>query len=83
MQGEGAARASLRAHAILLLQIRGAALAPADQTRASALVKGLLRAAPPYAELTGPWNFAMCSDSEFHEGECVPRLSSALNTQIP
>ena len=29
--------------------------------RAAALVAGLLRAAPPYAELTGPWNFAMCS----------------------
>jgi hypothetical protein len=69
-QGTEAARASLRAHAILLLQLRGAALSPADQTRAAALVKGLLRAAPPYAELTGPWNFAMCSDSEFHEGEC-------------
>jgi hypothetical protein len=69
-QGEGAARASLRAHAILLLQIRGAALAVTDQTRAAALVKGLLRAAPPYAELTGPWHFAMCSDAEFHDGEC-------------
>jgi hypothetical protein len=69
-QGNDAARASLRAHAILLLQLRGAALSKADQARAAALVKGLLRAAPPYAELTGPWNFAMCSDSDFHEGEC-------------
>lgn len=69
-QGSDAARASLRAHAILLLQLRGAALSSKDQARAVALVKGLIRAAPPYAELTGPWNFAMCSDSEFHLGEC-------------
>ena len=68
--GDDTARPMLRAHAILLLQLRGAALSPADRTRAAALVKGLLRAAPPYAELTGPWNFAMCSDSAFHAGEC-------------
>ena len=69
-QGSEAARASLRAHAILLLQLRGAALSKSDQARAAALVKGLLRAAPPYAELTGAWNFAMCSDADFHDGEC-------------
>ena len=69
-QGHDAARAMLRAHAILLLQLRGAALSTADKARAVALVKSLVRAAPPYAELGGPWNFAMCSDSEFHLGEC-------------
>jgi hypothetical protein len=69
-QGSDAARAALRAHAILLLQLRGAALSGRDKERAVTLVKSLLRAAPPYAELTGPWNFAMCSDSEFHTGEC-------------
>jgi hypothetical protein len=68
-QGE-AARAQLRAHAILLLQLRGVALSPADRTRAGALVRSLSRAAPPYAELKGPWRFAMCSDIDFHEGEC-------------
>jgi uncharacterized protein YoaH (UPF0181 family) len=69
-RGDDTALPMLRAHAVLLLQLRGAALAPADSDRAAALVKGLLRAAPPYAELTGPWNFAMCSDSAFHTGEC-------------
>ena len=69
-QGTDAARAPLRAHAILLLQLRGAALSKGDQARAAALVKGLLRAAPPYADLVRPWNFAMCSDSDFHQGEC-------------
>jgi hypothetical protein len=69
-QGSETARPALRAHAILLLQLRGAALAPADQARAAALVRSLIRVAPPYAEFTGPWNFAMCSDASFHEGEC-------------
>lgn len=69
-RGSETARPALRVHAILLLQLRGAALAPADQARAAELVKSLLRAAPPYAELTGPWNFAMCSNAAFHEGEC-------------
>ncbi|MEP7126687.1 MAG: hypothetical protein ABJE95_37495, partial [Byssovorax sp.] len=76
------ARASLRAHAILLLQLRGAALAPADQTRASALVKSLLRVAPPYAELTGPWIFAMCSDAEFHDGECEVLVNTHKFTRV-
>ena len=68
--GDDTARPMLRAHAVLLLQLRGAALSPPDRARATALVKGLLRAAPPYAELAGAWNFAMCSDSAFHDGEC-------------
>jgi hypothetical protein len=65
-----AARPMLRAHAIAMLQRRGSALPPAERERARALVQGLLRASPPYAELPGPWTFAMCSDPEFHEGEC-------------
>lgn len=64
------AQSALRGHAILLLQMRGAALSPADRARAVALLGTLARTAPPYAELTGPWRFAMCSDHEFHEGEC-------------
>jgi hypothetical protein len=64
------AEPSLRAHAILLLQLRGPALSPSDRTRARTLLGTLVRPAPPYAELAGPWRFAMCSDSEFHEGEC-------------
>jgi hypothetical protein len=68
-QGE-TAQSALRGHAILLLQLRGAALAPADRKRAGALVSGLARPAPPYAALGGPWRFAMCSDAEFHDGEC-------------
>jgi hypothetical protein len=68
-QGD-AARPALRAHAVLLLQLRGPALRDADRARAKQLVQGLVRAAPPYADLKGPWRFAMCSDYEFHEGEC-------------
>lgn len=68
-QGHPAARAALRAHAITLLQLRGPALRREAQVRARTLIRSLLREAPPYAELTGPWRFAMCSASEFHEGE--------------
>ncbi|MFT3775142.1 MAG: hypothetical protein QM820_58085 [Minicystis sp.] len=68
-QGE-TAQDALRGHAIMLLQLRGAALAPADRARAVALLNGHVRQAPPYTELIGPWRFAMCSDYEFHEGEC-------------
>jgi hypothetical protein len=69
-QGHPSARPSLRAHAILLLQLRGPALSPPDRARATTLLRGLIRKAPPYAELTGPWAFAMCSDYAFHAGEC-------------
>ncbi len=62
-------REALRAHTILLLQLRGAALSPADRDRAQALVKTLTRAAPPYDDLPVDWNFAMCSAWDFHEGE--------------
>ncbi|AUX27917.1 hypothetical protein SOCEGT47_085170 [Sorangium cellulosum] len=68
--GDEAARPALRAHAIHLLQLRAPGLTAAQQERARELVRGLLREAPPYDELTGPWNFAMCGASEFHEGEC-------------
>jgi hypothetical protein len=62
-------RAELRVHAIMLLAMRGPALRPADQQRAQAQLRGLRRAAPPYAELVGPWRFAMNSGSEFAPGE--------------
>lgn len=69
-QGDPTARPALRAHAILLLQIRGPALSPGDRARAFAQLQTLVRKAPPYAELPGPWSFAMCSDAAFHDGEC-------------
>jgi hypothetical protein len=69
-QGHEAARPALRAHAIQLLQLRGPALRPEDQARAKELLHGMLRSSPPYAELAGPWSIAMCSDREFHDGEC-------------
>lgn len=63
------ARAELRAHAILLLSMRGPALTPTDAARTGALLRSLRRAAPPYAELTGPWRFVLNSGSEFFPGE--------------
>ncbi len=69
-QDDPAARPQLRAHGILLLQLRGPALQPADRQRAVALLGTLLRRSPPYAELTGDWHFAFCSAHDFHEGEC-------------
>ena len=60
----------LRAHVIQLLQMRAPALSEADTTKARALVRSLVRERPPYESLGGPWRFAMCSASEFHEGEC-------------
>jgi hypothetical protein len=62
-------RAELRAHAINLLAMRGPALRADDQARVQALLRGLRRAAPPYAELTGTWYFALNSASEFFPGE--------------
>jgi hypothetical protein len=64
-----AARPALRAHAVLLLQLRAPALEASDRPRALALVKSLAREAPPYDALPGAWNFAMCSAWDFHEGE--------------
>ncbi|MCC6558233.1 MAG: hypothetical protein IT372_35260, partial [Polyangiaceae bacterium] len=69
-RGDDAARPALRAHGIQLLQLRAPALSEPDRQRARTLVRSLLREAPPYADLEGPWNFAMCSAGEFHEGEC-------------
>jgi hypothetical protein len=69
-QDHEAARPALWAHAIQLLQLRGPALRTEDQERARALLQGMLRSSPPYEELIGPWRIAMCSDREFHQGEC-------------
>jgi len=60
---------ALRAHAIQLLSMRAPALSEADRERARALVRSLVREAPPYDELSGPWRFAICSARDFHEGE--------------
>lgn len=60
---------ALRAHAISLLSLRAPALAASDADRVRSLVKSLVREAPPYDVLTGPWRFAMCSAHDFHEGE--------------
>ena len=60
---------ALRAHTIQLLQLRAPSLPAEAQVRVSALVRSLVRAAPPYPELDGPWRFAMASAWEFHEGE--------------
>ncbi|WP_437953254.1 hypothetical protein WME98_23125 [Sorangium sp. So ce296] len=81
--GDETARPALRAHAIHLLQLRAPALTAAQQERARGLVRGLLREAPPYDELTGPWSFAICSASEFHEGECRILVSKYGFKQIP
>ncbi|MFO0593601.1 MAG: hypothetical protein U0441_39030 [Polyangiaceae bacterium] len=64
------ARPMLRAHAVQLLQMRAPALSAADADRARALVRSLVREAPPYDAIKGPWRFAMCSAGEFHDGEC-------------
>lgn len=63
------AQPALRGHAIVLLQLRGAALSPEHRARATSLLHTLTREAPPYADIPGPWRFAMCSDHAFHEGE--------------
>lgn len=66
------ARPALRAHTIQLLQLRAPHLPSEARARVSALLAGLVRAAPPYAELIdagGPLRFAMCSAWDFHAGE--------------
>lgn len=65
-----AARPMLRAHAIQLLQMRAPALSQADADKTKALVQSLVRAAPPYDQIRGPWRFVMASAGEFHDGEC-------------
>lgn len=77
------AKPMLRAHAIGLLQMRAPALSTRDAERARALVRSLVREAPPYAEIAGPWRFAMCSASEFHEGECAILVDTYRFTEIP
>ncbi|HNH50428.1 MAG TPA: hypothetical protein PKY30_25575, partial [Myxococcota bacterium] len=64
------ANAALRAHGIFLLQLRGSALSSTQRQRAASLLRQLVRSAPPYESLKGPWHFAMCSGWDFHEGEC-------------
>ena len=60
---------ALRAHAVSLLSMRAPALSSADADRARTLMRSLVREAPPYEELVGPWRFAMCSAHDFHAGE--------------
>lgn len=60
---------ALRAHAISLLSMRAPALSTRDADRVRTFVRSLVREAPPYAEIKGPWRFAMCSAYDFHEGE--------------
>lgn len=67
---DSTARPALRAHIIGLLQLRGPALDANGQARVRNLLKSLVRAAPPYDTLVGPWNFAMGSGADFHDGEC-------------
>ena len=82
-RGDSSARPALRAHVIGLLQLRAPALSTEDRARAKALVQGLVRAAPPYAELPATWSFAMCSDPEFHDGECEILVRQYRFTEIP
>ena len=77
------ARAELRAHAISLLSMRGPALSPEHQARAEALLRGLRRAAPPYAELTGPWRFVLNSAHEFFPGEVQLLQSKYGYVKVP
>ncbi|MSP61479.1 MAG: hypothetical protein EXR72_14260 [Myxococcales bacterium] len=81
--GDATARPSLRAHAIQLLALRGPALLAEDQRRATTLLRGLVRERPPYAEMTGPWRFAMCSDHEFHDGECDVLIKNHGFREVP
>src|SRR4029079_17326790 len=81
-QGE-AAMPMLRAHAIQLLQMRAPALSAGDVEKARALVRSLVREAPPYDDIKGPWRFSMCSASEFHEGECDILISTYKFTEVP
>ncbi|EYF05967.1 hypothetical protein [Chondromyces apiculatus] len=82
-QDHETARPALRAHAVHLLQLRAPALTRAHREEVQALVRGLLREAPPYAELTGPWNVAMCSAGEFIVGEQRLLVRSAGFREIP
>lgn len=74
---------ALRAHAIALLQLRGPALSPAHANAARERLRGLVRASPPYAEISGPYRFAMCSAWDFHEGECETLVNTYGFRPIP
>lgn len=82
-RGHATARPALRSHGIQLLQLRGPALTPEHQKKAKALLSTLIRESPPYAELKGPWRFAMCSAWDFHEGECELLTSRFGWKEIP
>jgi hypothetical protein len=62
-------RPDLRAHVINLLSMRGPALAKPDQARVQALLRGLRREAPPYADLAGTWRFVLNAGGEFLAGQ--------------
>lgn len=76
-------RPELRAHAVSLLSLRGPALAPADQGRAQALLRAQQRQAPPYADLAGPWRFALASAYEFFTGEVELLQTKYGFTRVP
>jgi hypothetical protein len=83
-QEQGAnAMPALRVHAISLLSMRAPALSTTDADKARKLVKSLVREAPPYEEITGPWRFAMCSAHDFHEGEVEIFVKKYGFTEIP
>lgn len=74
---------ALRVHAISLLSMRAPALSSADADKARKLIRSLVREAPPYDEITGPWRFAMCSAHDFHEGEVEIFLHKYGFTEVP
>ncbi len=81
-QGQ-AAKPMLRGHVIQLLQMRAPALSEADAAQVRTLVRSLVRERPPYESLVGPWRFAMCSASEFHDGECDILVGTYRFTEVP
>ena len=80
--GDTAAPA-LRAHAIALLSMRAPALAAEAQERARKLVRGLVREAPPYDSLVGPWRFGICCAYDFHEGVVEVFIGKHGFSEIP
>lgn len=78
----GTAFPALRSHAVQLLQLRAPALSPTDRERATVLLRGLIRQAPPYDELPAVWRFAMCSAWDFHEGEVQSLIRRYRFTEI-
>lgn len=81
-QGPGS-RDELRAHAIQLLSQRGPALSGHDRGRAQTLLRAMVRDAPPYADVAGPWRFAAASASSFYEGERDIFIETHRFTEVP